>query len=73
MRPQTRRVERAEALLRETLRSDPAGLSGIALVDRLEQWGYSADEGAAVIQHLRSEGRILLVRGHFILADEQGA
>ena len=70
MFPAPRRVERAEALLKETLESHPSGLPGIALVDRLERWGFPEDEGVAVLQRLRSDGRIEVVRGHYRLSED---
>lgn len=70
MHPQARRVERAEVLLKETLSGYPSGLPAIALVDRLERWGFSENEGSAVLQQLRNEGRIQVVRGHYILSED---
>lgn len=70
MYPLARRVERAEVLLEETLSGYPSGLPAIALVDRLERWGVPEGEGVAVLQRLRDEGRIEVVRGHYRLPDE---
>lgn len=67
MYPDVRRTERAQALLEETLSSYPSGLPGIALVDRLERWGYPEDEGLAVLQRLQEEGRLRVDRGRFLL------
>lgn len=70
MHPQTRRLELAQALLEETLGGYPSGLPAIALVDRLERWGFSETEGSAVLEELRNKGRIQVVRGHYVLSED---
>ena len=69
MQVQARRVERAETLLKETLSGYPSGLPAIALVDRLERWGIPEPEGFEILNQLRDEGLILVVRGHYMLSD----
>lgn len=64
-----RRVERAQALLEQTLSGYPTGLPGIALVDRLERWGYPEDEGLALLEQLQQAGLLRLERGRFLLAE----
>lgn len=70
MHPQGRRVERAESLLKQTLSGYPSGLPALALVDRLERWGIPEPEGFEILNQLRQEGRIQVVRGHYVLADD---
>ena len=70
MHVQARRVERAESLLKETLSGYPSGLPAIALVDRLERWGIPESEGFEILNQLRADGRIQVVRGHYLLANE---
>ena len=70
MQVQARRVERAGSLLKETLSGYPSGLPAIALVDRLERWGIPESEGFEILNQLRAEGRIQVVRGHYLLADD---
>lgn len=69
MYPHVRRVERAQALLEETLSGYPAGLPTIALVDRLERWGFPEDEGLAVLHRLQESGMLRVERGRILLAE----
>lgn len=61
------RVERARAILEETLSASPSGLPSIALVDRLERWGFAEEEGMAVLQTLQEDGHLRVERGRIVL------
>ena len=65
---EARRLQRAQAILEEHLRHQPGGLPGIAVVDRLRQWGFEEREALDLLLHLRHEGKLTLVSGHWVLA-----
>lgn len=69
MRPQAARVERAQALLEETLVENPAGLPSIAIMDRLERWGFAEYETIVLLRCLEEEGRLRVDRGRYTLGE----
>lgn len=69
MGPRDMRIRRARELVEDTLGGYPSGLPGIELVDRLEWWGYSVDEGMALLSRLQNEGRLRIERGRYTLSE----
>lgn len=63
------RWERARSVVDDHLRHDTAGLSSIALVDRLVLWGFHEEEALAVLRRLHELEHIRLVSGRWVLSD----